>query len=167
MHCLCLPFLFFPLSFSLPSPLPSTSLLFPLTIPSLSPTLSLLHALRGKGQLIFLPPPLISCTLVHRHRPPYQDCLSTPWKPGLIGKRSHLFFHSPNAPKRLCQAKPRFHPETSIIRETAEVTCHPEGDIQTCCFYLDMRAWMSEHHCLQSHTLSPAPQTAVCLRAFD
>lgn len=110
MHSLCFPFLFFPLSFSLPSPLPSTSLLFPFPIPSLSPTLSLLHALRRKGQLIFLPSPLISCVLVHSHRLPYQDCLSAPWKPGLTGKRSHSFFHSPNAPKEALPSQAKIPP---------------------------------------------------------
>lgn len=96
------PLLCFPLSF------PSSSLrslgLPPLSPPSmspLSPSLCLLQALRPKGQLILLPPPWLSHALVHRQGHPYQDCLLGPWKPWLIGKRSHLFFHSLSTPKVL------------------------------------------------------------------
>ena len=155
----------FPLSFSFFFPLLSASLLFPPCMSPLSPSLCLLQALRPKGQLIFLPPPWLSQALVHRQGHPYQDCLLGPWKPWLIGKRSHLFFHSLSTPKVLPSQE--FHSYASITRETAGVTCHPEGDIQTCCSYLDTWALLmsitapNSIYTLQHHTQQNAREHLI------
>lgn len=137
-------------------PLPSAFFLFSLPIPSLSPALGLLHAFRRKGQLILLPPPPLSCTLVRKHRPPDQGCLSTAWKPGLIGKRSHSFFHCLKVPKEVLpsQAKVSTLRHQSSGRSlglpvTQRITFRPAVSTLTC----GLGRWVSITAPSHVHTL--------------
>ena len=99
-----------PLSFLFLPPFPSSPfcLLLPSSFPSLflsaSASCMLWDERANYSCCHYLCP--LSCVLIHRHKHSYHDCLSSPWKPWLIGKRSHLFFSIAwTLQRRLCQSQ--------------------------------------------------------------